>query len=166
MSAFAHLRGNWRSLLNVATFPLCRHSSFRPTLGTFLSAPQQGPTSVASWCPCAGDIRQTTAHKMDDQACVIRKGKFRHEFILVRSVFKKVVGGDITGHALVFEPRSLSKGRTGWEVPTGVSEVAPLLRTQGAQGIVIQALCVTRRGRKHVLVLRRRRPLRGLAFQG
>lgn len=88
---------------------------------------------------------------MDDQALVIRKGKFRYEFLLVRSFFKKFVGSQAVGHALVFEPRGLSKGRTGWEALTGVTDVVPLLRTQGAQGIVIQALSATGRGTTSVL---------------
>lgn len=72
---------------------------------------------------------------------VIRKGKLRHEFLLVRSIVKKRIGDPMVGHALVFEPRGLSKGRGGWEVFQGVIDVAPLLRTEGAKGIAIQSFC-------------------------
>ena len=69
-------------------------------------------------------------------------GKFRHEYLLVRSIVKKRVSDDMVGYAMWFEPRGLSKGRTGWEVLQGIIDVAPLLRCEGAKGIVIQSFCL------------------------
>ena len=88
----------------------------------------------------SGDIRQTVTQRAD-QALVARRGKYRHEYLLVRSIVKKRVNDDMVGYAMCFEPRGLSKGRTGWEVLRGIIDVAPLLRCEGAKGIVIQSFC-------------------------
>ena len=89
----------------------------------------------------SGDVRQTKTVRIRDEATVIRKGKWRLEYLLVRGIVKKKVGDRMLGHALVYEPRGLSKGRTGWEVFQGISDVAMLLRGDGATGVVIHTFC-------------------------
>lgn len=72
----------------------------------------------------SGDIRQTSEQKLRGNALVIRKGKLRHESLLVRSIAKKKKKCErMVGHSLVFEPAArrtcavggmCSKGSAMW----------------------------------------------------
>ena len=67
-----------------------------------------------------------------------RKGKFRHEFLLQRGLFRSTL---LTGHTdllfLLEEPIGLSKGKKAWNVYVGNQQWLPTLRQLGHKGITL-----------------------------
>ena len=69
---------------------------------------------------------------------VTRKGRFRHEFLLQRAMFRSVDPSDITKIMhLLDDPIGLKLGKKAWNVFIANSEWLPTLRELGCKGITL-----------------------------
>ena len=82
-------------------------------------------------------IRTSVSAKLEGTGVkLIREGRFKHEFLLERSLVRTY--SRTAGHALGMEvgpPRGLEFGRASWHLFSAGTQFCPTLRAQGHQGI-------------------------------
>ena len=108
---------------------------------------QDSPSSPAAFVyMCDGwsaSVSSSHTKVVSDEHVVLRRGKYKHEFLLERGLLKKKSRDMQNDMAVLFGyPRGLCKGRSAWNCFTAALEFRCSLREMGAKGIALEVMLV------------------------